>query len=231
MSPQRISLFLFPTVCHIGILAVITYLLYLQAEKKQNRLLWTLASGFSVFLGGISWEGFGVFLIIILIVEIWRFLSSETEEGLGYYILWVCTFVPTLYLASPAYRSGYGFATHLFAFMLVPPVAILGIRTLRYLLILKVHRLHRHARTLALVLTLVSIGLGLGYVFVQYHTFADTTVALGSNKLMQTVGELRAPQLKYWTFRYGSVFVLGSIGFKHFWRVSQHMLSMKHSQK
>lgn len=197
----------------IGILAVVTYLVSLQRSPARKRLIWTLTSGFIVFLGGISWEGFGVFLSVILIVELYRFLSSETEEGLGFYLLWMLCFVPTLYLASEAYRSGYGFARHLFAFMLVPPVVIFGIRTLRYLLILKVHRLHRCARPLALFLTLVSIALALGYVFVQYHTFADTTVALGSNKLMETVGELRRPHLKYWLFRYGSIFVFGSLGF------------------
>ena len=110
----------------LGLLAVITYLASLQANTPQKRLLWTLASGFTVFLGGISWEGFGVFLSVILVVEIYRFLSSETEDELGLYALWVCCFVPTLYLASPAYRNGYGFAEHLFAFVLVPPVVLLG---------------------------------------------------------------------------------------------------------
>ena len=104
----------------IGILAVVTYLVSLQAGTPHKRLFWTLVSGFIVFLGGISWEGFGVFLSVIIVVELWRFLTSEIEEGLGLYVLWVCCFVPTLYLASPAYRSGYGFAEHLAAFVLLP---------------------------------------------------------------------------------------------------------------
>ena len=118
----------------LGILAVTTYLVSLHAQRPRSRLLWTLASGFTVFLGGISWEGFGVFLSVILCIELWRFLTSEKEEGLRLYLLWVCTFVPTLYLASPAYRSGEGFATHLFAFVLVPPIVLLGIRALRHVL-------------------------------------------------------------------------------------------------
>ena len=40
----------------IGILAVITYLTSLRAERPRHQLLWTLISGFTVFLGGISWE-------------------------------------------------------------------------------------------------------------------------------------------------------------------------------
>ncbi len=197
----------------LGILTVTTHLASLRAQNSYSRVLWTLTSGVFMFLGGMSWEAFGVFGSIILVVEIWRFLSSETEEGLGYYILWMLCFVPMLYLSSPAYRNGYGFAEHLFAFMLVPPVVIFGIRTLRYLVLSTVHSLRRHARAIALGLTLASITLALGYIFLQYHTFADTTVALGSNKLMKNVGELRAPRIQYWIFRYGSVFVFGSIGF------------------
>ena len=59
----------------LGIFAVTTYLVSLQAQGTRSRLLWTLASGFTVFLGGISWEGFGVFLSIILCVELWKFLT------------------------------------------------------------------------------------------------------------------------------------------------------------
>ena len=82
----------------LGILTVTTYLTSLQAQGPRSRLLWTLASGFTVFLGGVSWEGFGVFLSIILCVELWKFLTTDKEEGLGFYFLWVCTFVPTLTL-------------------------------------------------------------------------------------------------------------------------------------
>lgn len=196
----------------LGILAIITYLASLQAHEERKRLLWTLLSGGTVFLGGISWEGFGVFITIILVVELWRFLTSETEDRLGLYLLWVLTFVPTLYLASPAYRSGYGFAKHLFAFVLVPPVLFLGLRALRHLLLSKMERLRPHPRTLALGLTLASIALALGYVFTLLDSFASTTVPLSQNQLMQTVTELSVPPFGYWTFRYGGIFILGSIG-------------------
>lgn len=66
----------------LGLLAVITYLIALQAETPRKRLVWTLASGFIVFLGGMSWEGFGVFLSVILVVEVWRFLTSRGRKQL-----------------------------------------------------------------------------------------------------------------------------------------------------
>lgn len=210
----------------LGILTVTTYLTSLQSQHPRKRLLWTLISGFTMFLGGISWEGFGVFLIIILTVEIWRFLTSETEDGLVLYLLWVCTFVPTLYLISPAYRSGQGFATHIAALMFVPPLGLLGIRYLRYLLITKVSfakKFQLHTRTLTLVFTLASITVAFGYVFIQRNTFAVTTVPLSHNALMQTVGELDNPSLKHWIFRYGSVFTLGTLGIimgsLRFWKI------------
>ena len=197
----------------VGTLAVTTYLVSLESQNQEKKILWTLASGGAVFLGGISWEGFGVFLSVILVVEIWRFLSSETEDGLRDYILWVCLFVPTLYLASPAYRSGYGFAKHLFVFMLVPPVVLLGLRCLRYLLLSNIEKLRRHARLLALGLTVACIAIALVYVSRQHYALVETTVLFSENTLMKTVGELKAPRLQYWIFRYGSVFILGSIGF------------------
>ena len=207
----------------LGILSIITYLAALDPQSPRKRIGWTFASGFSVFLGGMSWEGFGVFLSIILCVELWRFLTTETEDGLGRYLLWVCLFVPTLYLASPAYRSGYGFSKHLFALVLMPPLVLLLLRTIRFLLITKIGTLRRHARTLALGLTLAGIALAIGYVLIQHDTFADTTVPFSQNTLMQTVGELHNPLLVSWMLRYGSVFVLGCLGIAmavlRFWKM------------
>ena len=211
----------------IGVLAVTTYLAALQTPQKRWRMLFTIASGISMFIGGISWEGFGVFLLVILLVEFWKFLTSETEAGLGFYLLWVLLFVPPLFLASPAYRSGEGFATHLFALMLVPPFVLLGLRSLRYLLITKVavsrfRNNGKQARHLAFILTLVTLAAALGYFLSQQHTFATSTVSFSQNQLMETVGELNAPDYNFWVFRYGSVFFLGSVGLMiasmHLWK-------------
>ena len=205
----------------LGILAVVTYLVSMEAEKPRKKLIWTLVSGFTVFLGGISWEGFGVFLSVIIVVELYRFLTSETAEGLGLYGLWVCCFVPTLYLASPAYRNGYGFAEHLAAFVLMPPLVLLVMRALRYLLLLKVDTFRPHARTVSLGLILASAALVFSYVWIQQKTFADTTVPISDSPVMQAMTELRSPHFGYWVFRYGGVFILGSIGLvvasKRYW--------------
>ena len=217
----------------LGIFAVTTYLASLQTQSSRRRLLLVLTSGLSVFLGGMSWEGFGVFLSIILCVELWKFLASEKEEGLRLYALWVCTFVPTLYLASPAYRSGEGFTKHLFAFVLMLPLVLLGIRALRHVLITKsslANKFRPHVRNLSLGLVLASFVVALGYIWIQLGTFASTTVPLSQNQLMQTVGELETPDYRYWVFRYGSLFFLGSLGFIsvsiHFWKNSGTVLAV-----
>ena len=217
----------------LGIFAVTTYLASLQTQSSRWRLFLVLTSGLSVFLGGISWEGFGVFVSVILVVELWRFLTSEKEEGLQLYALWVCTFVPTLYLALPAYRSGEGFTTHLFAFVLMPPLVLLGIRALRHVLITKssfANKFRPHTKNLSLGLVLASFVLALGYVWLQLDTFASTTVPLSQNQLMQTVGELNTPDYRYWVLRYGSLFFLGSLGFIsvgiHFWKNSGTVLAV-----
>ena len=209
----------------LGIFAIVTYLASLQTQSSRWRLLLTVTSGFVVFLGGISWEGFGVFMSVILVVELWKFLTSEEDEGLQLYFLWVCIFVPTLYLASPAYRSGGGFTTHLFAFVLIPPLVLLGIRALRHVLITKsllANKFRPHTRNLSLGLVLVGFAVALGYVWMQFDTFAITTVPLNQNQLMQTVSELNTPDYRYWVFRYGSLFFLGGLGFIgagiHLWK-------------
>lgn len=199
----------------LGILAVTTYLTTFQTQHRRARFLWTFTSGFTMFLGGLSWEGFGVFGTVILVVELWRMLTSETEERLGLYFLWVCTFVPTLYITSPAYHKGQWFATHLRDFLLVPPLALLGIRGLRHLLLTKLPlsaKLRPHARTLTLGLILAISTGAVFYILNLLDTFDNTTVSLSQTRLMQTVRELAAPDYKYWISRYGSVFILGSIG-------------------
>lgn len=216
----------------LGVLAVTTYLISMQAQHRR-RLIWTLISGFVMFLGGISWEGFGMFLSIILFLELWRFLTTEKEDGLGLYFLWVCIFVPTLFLASPAYRSGYGFSAHLFAWMLMSPVMLLLIRSLRYILLTQeifAKKLRTHGRNLAFVLALISLLGAIGYVWIQNDTFASTTVPLSQNSLMQRVTELKAPLFRDWVFRYGSVFFLGCLGlltiYTHHWKKIGTVLSI-----
>ena len=67
----------------LGIIVVITYLWKEQSHRRNIRLLLSGISGLFMLLGGLSWEGFGVFTLVILIIELWRFLSSETETNIS----------------------------------------------------------------------------------------------------------------------------------------------------
>ena len=195
-----------------GVLAVISYLWKEQIAPGWRRWLATALSGFVVFLGGMSWEAFGVFVLIILSAEIWRFCSTDTEHHLKEYLLYLFMFVPWLYLISPAYHSGYGFAKHLFALTLAPPIAVFALRGTRYLLLKHIARLRPHARKLAGGLTLIGIITALCYLFFQADSLATTTFAFRENRLMRSVGELFNPTLEYWGIRYGTIFGIGSIG-------------------
>lgn len=196
----------------LGILAITTYLSSLQTPHPRRQILWILASGVVVFLGGLSWEAFGFFVVMILAVEIWKFCSTEKEQHLKAWFLWVLLFVPPLYLASPAYRSGYGFSAHVAAFLLIPPLVFSVLRGVRYLLLHFSERLRPYARQFAWVLTLSGIALGLCYIVLNSDTFAHTAYPFRENRLMRSVGELARPRFSYWGKRYGSVFVLGSLG-------------------
>jgi asparagine N-glycosylation enzyme membrane subunit Stt3 len=196
-----------------GVLAITSYLWKEQIEPGRRRYLATAFSGCIVFLGGMSWEGFGFFLLIILSVEIWKFCTTDTEQHLKEYLLYILMFVPGLYLISPAYRSGYGFSTHIAALTLLPPLVLLGLRGIRYLLILYVKSVSAHARKLAWGLTLLAVATGIYYIFSQADTFANTAFPFRESRLMADIGELADPKFGYWKHRYGAVFVLGSIGF------------------
>ncbi len=201
----------------LGILAITPYLWRERIHRPRYRFLCLAMSGFFVLLGGLSWEGFGVFVLAILCVELWRFLTSETEERLLEYLLWVFMFVPWLYLISPAYRRGEGFATHLTVLVLVPPLVVLGIRYLRACLIMKKINSkwkwpRTNPRTVSVLLLIGCLVSGIIYFVSQQDSFTLSTVPLSQNQLMQTVTELSDPNYGYWVFRFGGVFLLGSIG-------------------
>ncbi len=196
------------------VLAVLAIVIYLYRERMSSgprRLIATALCGLVVFLGGLSWEAFGIFVLIILSAELWKFCTTDTENNLKEYILWMLMFVPWLYLISPAYRSGYGFSTHVAALMLAPGLALLALKSIRYLLLRFVKQLCPHARKLAWGLTLFGIAAGGIYVISQYNTFATTAFPFMENRLMKTVSELKNPDLIDWVDRYGSMFILGSI--------------------
>ena len=201
----------------LGILAVTTYLWREQIQHRFHRFLFTALSGFFVFLGGLSWEGFGVFVLIILCSELWRFLASDREQYFTEYLLWVFMFVPWLYLLSPAYRQGAGFSTHLAALVLFPPLAVLGIRALQHFLtnyrsVSQFIQKRISMHTVALILTIGCLILAVSYVFSQRVSFAQHTVPFNTHRVMQTVSELDSPQYIFWQFRYGGVFLLGCLG-------------------
>ena len=202
----------------LGILAGTTYLAALQGSVSRGaRLFWRVASGVLMFCGGLSWEGFGVFLACILCVEVYRFLTAETDDfgDVCFYLLWVCLFVPSLYLASPAYRSGEGWSTHLFSFMGVPPVLLLMLRLLRSWLCRGspwAEACRHQLRWVSMALVVCGVLAAVSYVVSIRGSFAATTVVFGESRLMASIGELAAPHFGYWPYRYGSVFLTGSLG-------------------
>ena len=196
-----------------GVLAVTGYLWKEQISPGWRRYLATCLAGVIVLLGGLSWEGYGIFVLTILCAELWKFCTTDKEQHLTEYLLWILMFVPWLYFMVPAYRSGYGFSTHVAMPMLAAPIIIFIIRFIRHTLLTYVDPLRPHAKKLAWGLTFLAIGAGISYLFFQSETFETTVFALRKSRLMKNVGELAVPSTVYWNARYGTIFVLGSIGF------------------
>ncbi len=196
----------------IGVLVVTSYLWKEQMAPGRRRWIATALAGFTCFLGGMSWEGFGVFVLMIVALELYKFCTTDTEQHLKEYLLYLLMFVPWLYLISPAYHSGYGFAEHIGALMLIVPLFVFMLRGIRYLLLKYIEHLRPHARKLAGLLTVLSLLFAVCYFFLKNDTYATTTVLFSQSRLLKDVGELAAPHFGYWQRRYGAIFVLGSIG-------------------
>ena len=124
-------------------------------------------------------------------------------------------FVPWLYLLCPAYHRGGGFSSHVTAFLLFPPLVMLGFRTLRYYFT-RGHRFTKFiaeqvsARAVALVICAVCLLTGIVYLALQRETFAQSIVPFSDADVMDTVGELRSPADVHWYHRYGGVLFLAS---------------------
>jgi len=206
----------------IGVLVVTSYLWKEQMDPGRRRWIATTLAGFTVFLGGMSWEGFGVFVLMIVAIELYKFCTTDTERHLKEYLLYLLMFVPWLYLISPAYRSGYGFSTHVAALMLFPPLTVCALRGIRTLLLHYYPPLGTHGKKLAWGLTCLGLLTGVVYILVQAGTFSVTAYPFDESRLIKYVGELGDPHFRYWQRRYGAIFVLGSLGLivapLHLWK-------------
>ncbi len=183
-----------------------------QIQPGKRRFFVTVLAGFTVFLGGLSWEGFGLFVLIILALELWKFCTTDAEHHFKEYLIWTFTFVPALYLISPIYQRGFGFSTHVSALMLLPSLTVFVLLGTRHLLLKYVEYLRPHARKLAWGLTFLAIVAGAGYISFYAGTFETTAPMFRGNLLLQNVSELADPHFRYWPGRYGAIFILGSIG-------------------
>lgn len=195
-----------------GVLSVASYLWKEHKQPGIYRYIVTATSGVTVFLGGLSWEAFGIFVFIIHVVELYKFCTTDTEEHLKEYLLYILMFVPGLYLISSAYRSGYGLSTHTAALTLYPPIAIFALRGTRYMLLRYYAPLRFHARKISWCLSLFTIAAVGGYILYHTNDFETTAFVLQESRLMKDMTELADPHYGYWTSRYGAVFLLGSLG-------------------
>ena len=196
----------------LGVFTIASYLYKEQMQPGKWRTITTILCGAIVFFGGLSWEAFGVFVLILLSLELWKFCTTDTEPDFGEYLIWTLMFVPGLYLISPAYQSGYGFSEHVAAFMILPALTVLVILVTKHLLLKSVKHLRPHSLKLAWALTLFTIAAGAGYIYLQTGTFETTAFAFSESRLMQNVAELVDPHFGYWIGRYGAIFILGSLG-------------------
>lgn len=200
-----------------GTLAVICYLWKEDSSRKSVRYLCTAVSGIFVFMGGMSWEGFGGFTLAIVVLELWRYLTTDTEERLSEYLLWVLLFVPTLYIFSPAYRSGSSWASYASVFVLLPPLVMLLLRSLRYFLTCKTHALSKFftdqlsSRALSLVCCAFCLLISLTLIFLARDTFTEGILPFSSAAIMKTVGELQSPPDSFWYGRYGHVLLIACL--------------------
>lgn len=196
----------------LAIVAILSYLTKEDIHKRWQKYVLSIISGISVFCGGMSWEGFGVFVLVIITVEFWTYCTTYKTEHSIEYFLWILMFVPWVYMISPAYHSGYGFSTHITALLLYPSIILGLLHGIRYIILTKIRWDVVNQKIFPYTLSVLAFIVGCIYIYLQIDTFEETVYAFHESRLMETVSELGDPDLKYWKLRYGSVFVLGSIG-------------------
>ena len=192
----------------LAVVAIISYLSKEDMHKRWQKYVVSIISGISVFCGGMSWEGFGVFVLVIIAVELWTYCTTYKTEHSIEYFLWMFMFVPWVYIISPAYHRGYGFSTHLTALLLYPSIILGLIHGIRYIILTKIRWDVAHQKIFPYTLSFLAFIVGCIYIYFQIDTFEETAYAFRESRLMETVSELVDPDLKYWKLRYGSVFIL-----------------------
>lgn len=73
-------------------------------------------------------------------------------------------------------------------------------------------RLKPHAHRLSVGLLLVSLCIGVLIAILMREGIVDALTAFRENPLRHRIGELAPPHFGYWCFRYGSLFLIGSVG-------------------
>ncbi len=167
----------------LAVVAIVSYLSKEAMHKRWQKYVVSIISRISVFCGGMSWEGFGVFVLVIIAVELWTYCTTYKTEHSIEYFLWMFMFVPWVYIISPAYHRGYGFSTHLTAMLLYPSIILGLIHGIRYIILKKITWDVAHQKIFPYTLAFLAFIVGCIYIYFQIDTFEETAYAFRESRL------------------------------------------------
>ena len=203
----------------LGIVALYAYVRRIESESRRAGMLWVTCSGVATGALGLSWEGAGIFVVIIVASEALRFLVGRyTSWDLAEYVLWsvltlgICLMLTRAYRVTANASSPYHVVT-----LGTPALSVLALGSYAWWTRLS-RRVPRKGTWLvgALCLTFLAAmawALARPDARVALRLLADNLSSpLGNSRLMSAVAELGEMNLTAWIYRFGLLYGLGVTG-------------------
>ena len=189
-------------------LGLLSYLFYFRAYHSKylkRRLLLAAASGLTMGMLGLTWQGVAIFSLVIVIVEIVRLITHQHNRGDFYiYLCWATPFL----LALLSVKQTYHDLSQSFAFLAVIPPGVLIVLVIGHLVnsLISSNRL-KLALLLAGVVITGIVAIRISPWQMLPSLWENINVPFGRSRLMETIGELRKKGLIDWFFWPGIFFL------------------------
>lgn len=189
------------------------YVRRLEAKSLRSSLVWSGSSGLIMMVLGLTWEGVGIFVSVIILVNLVKLVAgSYTVLDLWSYVAWFTPVLIGLLIFTRTYRypSYYG-APFILPALLVPLVVLFI--ALVYIIIRRGLKQSKWYITLAILVCMLGM-----LLFISASSYTLTSVKnnilspLGLNRLMRSISELQEYSLERWLRTYRFTFFLFSIG-------------------
>lgn len=209
----------------LSFLAFYLFVRSLQTYEKHYRFVFAFASGAVMALFGLTWEGSSLFIAVIVLFHLVKFVTNaDYREDFHAYLIWCLPILSGILIFTKTYRTWLPFAVLAWGipgFVLM--IALLGFifsRSQRLISFVTLKSRLSFGLSVFILMILVCL-FSLAIVFAVQPVFItgkllaikdNFLTPLGQSRLMRSLGELQRPYSIDWAIRYGAFLVLFSAG-------------------